>query len=690
MKKRSSFLTKILSLAIALVCAVGVFSGCSLVKTNTAKDSNLIVAKVQIEDDINPTIIYKRDMYSAYVSYGYYYVNNYGYTISDTYQMILDNLEQNAVVVQFAKMELVKLFNEVKAKQAASEDLTDFQEYFISNIGKISDLSQDVTTNLEVNGSIDTFVTEYQYAESVYNVKKGINDLIDSFIEEEEEEDEHSHDHVELTERANPYEEPTEEDLEEWELKNDVPSEEDVKIVAKKLDMEYEEIPASVSANTYDLNMYLYKNYNYDVSTKERQRAFNQAISGYRSLGIIDKNEYHNSSKALEYDYFKDQIETEKAQKLVSFYQASLEDQVKAEQLTNQMLYKDYQDLYKTQEKKFKNDYSAYETAMGAATDESPVVYHPFDGYGYVSNLLLGFSDNQTAELTLYKGQNGIKAENVTAFRNNLAKTIIVKDQRLAWATKGLGVYENDVYTFEDKYFLTENTALKDLLKSYIGTVENAYDHTEEDENGLEKTEWFVSNGVATSISYGDFYNDYLVNCFGFDANRQNVTFDTKTKTGFATLSNYDDNSMRDVIYAFSTDPGSITSKNGYLYSPFTSATQYVPEFAAAAKAIVDNGEGTYTLVVTDYGVHVMVCLDKISATTEMIGDDFIAYLNGNANSLTEEQKEFIDNFKKNKQDSLISSYVSEKANTFVKKYLEEDSDSYATVFYKDNYKDLI
>ena len=147
---------------------------------------------------------------------------------------------------------------------------------------------------------------------------------------------------------------------------------------------------------------------------------------------------------------------------------------------------------------------------------------------------------------------------------------------------------------------------------------------------------------------------------------------------------------MRDVIYAFSTDPGSITSKNGYLYSPFTSATQYVPEFAAAAKAIVDNGEGTYTLVVTDYGVHVMVCLDKISATTEMIGDDFIAYLNGNANSLTEEQKEFIDNFKKNKQDSLISSYVSEKANTFVKKYLEEDSDSYATVFYKDNYKDLI
>ncbi len=78
MKKRSSLLTKILSLSIALICAIGVFSGCSLVKTNTAKDSNLIVAKVQIEDEINPTIIYKRDMYSAYVSYGYYYVNKLG------------------------------------------------------------------------------------------------------------------------------------------------------------------------------------------------------------------------------------------------------------------------------------------------------------------------------------------------------------------------------------------------------------------------------------------------------------------------------------------------------------------------------------------------------------------------------------------------------------------------------------
>jgi len=689
MKKRSSILTKILSLIIALICAIGVFSGCSLVKTDTVKDSNLVVAKVQIEDDIDPITIYKKDMFSAYVAYGYYYVNNYGYSVADTYQMILDNLEQNAVVEQFAKKELVQIHSDIKAKQLANEELTDFQEYFINNVGKISGISDVATETLQVNGSLDSFITEYQYAESIYTIKKSINDLIDSFVEEDEEEHE-EHENVSLTARENPFEEETEEELEEWELKDKTPTEKDLAIAAKTLGVEVSELPAASTSNMFDLNLYMYKTYNYDVSTKQRQRAFNQAISGYRSLGIIDKNEYHSSNNALEYEYFKNQIETEKAQQIVLFYQASLEDQVKAEQLTNQMLYKDYQDLYRTQELKFKNDYSAYETAMGSATKDAPIVYHPYNGYGYVSNLLLGFNDAQTAELTLYKGQKGISAENVVKFRDNLAKTIIVKDQRVSWATSGLGVYESDKYTFDSKYLLTENATLKDKISSFIGKVENAYSHTEEDENGIEKTEWFVSNGVASSIGYNSFYNDYLVACLGFNSDINAVTFNTKTNTGFDTLTNYDDNSMRDLIYAFSTDPGSVTSKNGYLYSPFTSATQYVSEFAAAAKAIVEAGEGAYTLVVTDYGVHVMVCLDKISATTQMIGTEFIDYLDGKANTLTEEQKEFIDNFKKNKQDSLISSYVSEKANTFVKKYLEEDSESYATTFYKDNYKDLI
>jgi len=681
MKKRSTFLTKIISLVLVVVCSLGILSGCSLVKTDMEKDGNLKVATVQIENGINKTNIYKKDMYAAYVSYGYYYVNNYGYTLADTYQMILDNLIQNAVVVQYAKKELVRVYDEIVN---STDELTDFRQYFKEN-AKIANTTQTLT----VNSDIDLFLTEYQIAESLYNVKKSITDLIDSFIETEEEVEEEK-ESVSLTARANPFEEEEEEELNEWELIDKVPSEEDIAICAKNLDVEVSEIPATVTDSMYNLNYYMYTTYNFDVSTKERQRAFNEAINGYRNLGIISKNEYHSSANALEYEYFKKQFYTEKSQQLVLFYQDSLEDLVKDE-LTYEMLYQDYKDLYVTQEAKFKNNHEAYEKALESATEDAPIVYHPFDGYGYVSNLLLGFSTEQTAELTSFKAQEGIKVQDTNDFRNKLVNALLVKDQRISWATEGYGMYDNDKYTFDDKYLLTSNTTLKDLLGSFIGKVENPTSSTEDDENGLEKTTWKVTNGIATAISYKDFYDTYLSGCLGFASDIASVTFNPSNDSGVATLTNYDDDSMRDLIYAFSTDPGSLSSKNGYIYSPITSATTYVPEFAAAAKAIVKAGEGAYTLVVTDYGVHVMVCLDKIAPSTEMIGDDFINYLSGKANNLTQEQKDFIDNFKKVKQDSLVSSYVSEKANSFVKQYLDkEDKKNYAAVLEEDNYSDLI
>ena len=702
MKKRSTFLSRLIALVIALVCVIGVFSGCSLVKTNMEKDGDLVVATVKLPDvDVEPTEIKKRDMYAAYVSYGYYYVSSYGYTMAQTYQMILDNLEQNAVVEQFAKSELAKLYNEKKN----ATDNSEFLKYFVAN----ASVAKDATKTLSAKSPLDDFLTEYQLAEVKYNVIKSINDLTDSFVHDHDEEDaEEEKESVSLTARDNPFVEEEKEELGEWELIKEPITEKDLKICAKTLNLEInaegklliddntsfsatkEDNSDLESNNMYKLNLAMFTNYKLDMASKDREKAFNEAINSYRNLGIISNSEFNPADKALEYDYFKKQLETEKAQAIVLFYQASLEDVVK-EELKNSMLYQDYEDLYTTQEAKFANDYTAYETAMGEATDENPVVFHPFDGYGYVSNLLLGFSEEQTKELTLYKDRKGITKDKVTAFRNSLVNSLVVKDQRVSWATEGYGIYnkENGKYTFDDKYFLSDNGSLKD----FIGYVENPIDVTEEDENGIEKNAWKVSNAVAESIPYLNFYDLYLKTGMGFDSNIANVTYNPETKTGFGTLTDYNDDAMRDLIYAFSTDQGSLKSKQGYLYSPKTSSTTYVPEFASAAKTIVANGENSYTLVVTDYGVHVMVCLDKISKTEQMIKEaDFLACLDTNA-VLTPEQeeiKEFVLNFKKAKQDSLVSSYVSEKANTFVSKYLEEGSDTYATTFYKDNYKNLI
>ena len=55
----------------------------------------LVVAEVKV-DDITENI-YKKEMISAYNSYGYYYVDYYGYSLQDAYELVLDNLIQNKI-----------------------------------------------------------------------------------------------------------------------------------------------------------------------------------------------------------------------------------------------------------------------------------------------------------------------------------------------------------------------------------------------------------------------------------------------------------------------------------------------------------------------------------------------------------------------------------------------------------------
>ncbi len=394
--------------------------------------------------------------------------------------------------------------------------------------------------------------------------------------------------------------------------------------------------------------------------------------------------------------YFKKQLNTEKVQLLVLSYQDSLVKEVEAE-MTPESLYFDYANLYESQKAEYSTDYEAYEKVLNALKKDSLLVYNPYEGYGFVSNLLIGFSDEQSAELAAFKTKEGVTTSQVEEFRNQLATTLLAKDQRISWATSGKGNYneQGNNYEFDGKYFLSdENGTLRNALSSFIGNVNNPISSTEEDADGLEETVWTVSNGYASGIGFADFYNTFLKDSeVGFTADITNAYF---VKNGTVnSIADYEtnkeryDNAMKDLIYAFSTDPGSLTAYKGYMYSPFTSATTYVPEFADAAKALISAGAGSYTMVVTDYGVHIMVCTEVIQPTTAKIDQTkFINHINGQTTDLSAEDIAFIDNFKKVKQDTLVEDYVAQKANSFVSKYLEEDSN--ATVFYKDNYKDLV
>ena len=126
-KNRSDFMNKknTLKKTVALLMGFALTlsaTGCDFVTTDNEKDLNRIVAKVDItktlKEDGNPyasvadhveTIladvssnISKRELVSYFMSVGYQYVENYGYTYKDTFNMMLDSLINTEIMVQYA------------------------------------------------------------------------------------------------------------------------------------------------------------------------------------------------------------------------------------------------------------------------------------------------------------------------------------------------------------------------------------------------------------------------------------------------------------------------------------------------------------------------------------------------------------------------------------------------------------
>ena len=121
MSKRNTFKkTAALALSIALLTGS---SACSFFPTNNEKDLKQTVADVNISDslrgdgkysahadsvkkliesgDLNSKIS-KSDLVAAFLSTGYMYVESYGYTYEDTFNMLMDSLVSRTIVTQYA------------------------------------------------------------------------------------------------------------------------------------------------------------------------------------------------------------------------------------------------------------------------------------------------------------------------------------------------------------------------------------------------------------------------------------------------------------------------------------------------------------------------------------------------------------------------------------------------------------
>jgi hypothetical protein len=172
------------------------------------------------------------------------------------------------------------------------------------------------------------------------------------------------------------------------------------------------------------------------------------------------------------------------------------------------------------------------------------------------------------------------------------------------------------------------------------------------------------------------------------------MSFDT-FKTNYLSLlgitsnagtgANVDLDLIDDILFAFGTDPGSLNNYLGYIYSPSTSATKYVKEFADAAQRLVNAGVGAYEIVATDYGYHVMICTYVVEPTAS--DDDVIGATAETEfkNSINTEGTTAYK-FKKSKEASNLEKLVSDTVTFNIAKYIDKNDDAYAV---KKEYKTL-
>ena len=90
---------KFAMLLIVMLMCVSVLTGCSLVGRNEKKYYEAVVCTITYQDGETEEIT-KRDLINAYNSYGYNYVENYGYEMKKAIETTLDTIVDNRLTIR--------------------------------------------------------------------------------------------------------------------------------------------------------------------------------------------------------------------------------------------------------------------------------------------------------------------------------------------------------------------------------------------------------------------------------------------------------------------------------------------------------------------------------------------------------------------------------------------------------------
>ncbi|MBR2498134.1 MAG: hypothetical protein IKB67_00230 [Clostridia bacterium] len=568
---RKTFIT-IASLMMTLIMGLTFLGGCKLITTNSKKDMNQVIATVKISSDMEKADeIYKKDIAMAYLNYGYMYEYSYGYTREKVVKMIVNNLVNNRVYVQYA-----------------------MQEFNKSN--------ETIVDSTKGNWDIDRYLTASEKMDALYSTVKNMNELITSYMDVEDK-----------VQDSMP------------EAVRTIPT--NAKNAEKKLDDTQK--GQYVYGKDYPKTDYVYTDSDViiddGVENAERRKAYNKVINLLRSNELL--GDYTNS--LTETTYYQETLQSHKEQALLDRFEKSIITEAR-KTVSLSDLAEVYADRFNTQNNMTETEFAE---KLSSATASDPVLVNNNGTYGYVYNLLLGANDTTTAKITKYvddwkklNPQPTVEEKeqfekDKAEYRKDLFNNITVKDMRYSWIWSGYdGQLSGTEYTFTGDYaFATDSLPFQGDVK-LLNPVANG---EEEPEN--YKAEYSVTNVRKFNLtSFIEMMETYLY------GGTQNDVKKTDAPNAYYKVVNVDgdlaqyDEKINELLFAFSTDSGSLNTYKGYSIAPVPElggSETYMQEFADAGRIllgmdtdaradVLDSGatlgNKSYIMVATDYGYHIM------------------------------------------------------------------------------------
>ncbi len=678
------------ALAVAAVLACGALAGCdSLITTDVKKDYRQVVATVDIstsadfaeggtfaayKDVIEPADIIKRDMVASFVGNGYNLMQSYGWSYADTFNTIMESLVNRQVFLQYC---MVYLFG-------AQGDLYTAEGY---KAAKTDDVA-----------AVAYFLTQEERDRADYSVRVSVNNTLDTAEEAiiDLEDTEHEHGTVRtLPTGVNTENEDYYASAAEYKIYTGT---------ADTVSEGYERVEGSTAST--------------------RKAAYRKFLSNLRSNDLIEQGE--NTADVESLSYFKLERKSAYEDALINKVVDLFEKEAEAN-LTEAWSRKVFDDTVAAQQASYANDRTSFESTLDGMSDTSFVLAAPDDAYGFVINILLPFSTMQTEALNNASNDREDVKGNKFAARAQLLSKIEATDQRSSWITEhedysyvGEGYTGADAATqdsrdrlfFEDAMTApADGTGKYEPIKNYYGKYtfngkveakgEDEYGHTEYDIDPYEiDIDGFLAEmrGYLTSAGfslentdvpketyYADDKNYYKadgsVDYSQFVYASGKIAFDEPYDANRIFERGSEENKAFSIInelsFAYNTDTAGLNSYLGYMISPYT--TTFMKEFEYAAQWAVAEGAGSYCVVPTDYGWHIIYCTFSFKDVAEGKSSPFdFVYAD------REKEGTFSYNYFEALKSTAVDSYAANRRTAAINEY----ADSCATI-YEDRFADL-